>query len=244
MSQGARVRAKRSNRLTVWREVEDALEAIIKDYERVNHIISLYQDDRARLRGLGKVGSQEGVILELGSGPGNFTRMLRPIIDGFIVCLDYSDKMIQTAMIRNREEDFGFVRGIFEALPFKGNTVSLAAAAYALRDSTDKARVLQEVNSVLKDGGKLLIVDVGKPNNPIVRGFFSLYMRYIVPVICGLVTGHGYRNPWSLLYKTYMLLPVNKGLLAMLKRIVDRAELEELALGGLVVAVAEKGPGH
>jgi demethylmenaquinone methyltransferase/2-methoxy-6-polyprenyl-1,4-benzoquinol methylase len=244
MSQGARVRAQRSNGLTFWREVEDALEAIIKDYERVNHIISLFQDDRARLRGLGRVGAQEGVILELGSGPGNFTRMLRPIVDGFIVCLDYSDKMIQTAVIRNREEVVGFVRGIFEALPFKGDTVSFAAAAYALRDSTDKARVLQEVNSVLKDGGKLLIVDIGKPNNPVVRGFFSLYMRYVVPVIGGLVTGRGYRNPWSLLYKTYRLLPANNGLLTMLTRIVGQAELEELALGGLVVAVAEKSSGH
>jgi demethylmenaquinone methyltransferase/2-methoxy-6-polyprenyl-1,4-benzoquinol methylase len=229
--------------LTVWREVEDALEAIIKDYERVNHIVSLFQDDRARLRGLGRVGAQEGVILELGSGPGNFTRMLSQVVDGFIVCLDYSDKMIQTAMIRNRGEDFGFVRGIFEALPFKGNTVSFAAAAYALRDSTNKARALQEVKSVLKDGGKFLIVDIGKPNNPIMRGFFSFYMRYIMPVIGGLVTGRGYRNPWSLLHKTYRLLPINNGLLAMLKRIVGRAELEELALGGLVVAVTEKSSG-
>jgi demethylmenaquinone methyltransferase/2-methoxy-6-polyprenyl-1,4-benzoquinol methylase len=230
--------------LTVWREVEDALEAIIKDYERVNHVISLYQDDKARLRGLGMVGAQEGVILELGSGPGNFTRMLRPIVDGSIVCLDYSDKMMKTAMIRNREEDFGFVRGIFEALPFKKNVISLAAAAYALRDSTDRARALKEVNSVLKDGGKLLIVDIGKPNNPVVRGFFSLYIRYIVPVIGGLVTGRGHNNPWSLLYKTYRLLPVNNGLLTLLKRIVGRAELEELALGGLVVAVAKKCPGN
>jgi ubiquinone/menaquinone biosynthesis C-methylase UbiE len=77
-----------------------------------------------------------------------------------------------------------------------------------------------------------------------VRGFFSLYMRYIMPVIGGLVTGRGYRNPWSLLYKMYRLLPANNSLLAMLTRIVGRAELEELALGGLVVAVAEKSSGN
>ena len=35
--------------MTVWNEVEDALEKIIDDYEKVNHVISLYQDDRSRM---------------------------------------------------------------------------------------------------------------------------------------------------------------------------------------------------
>ena len=83
--------------MTVWHEVEDALEAIIQDYTRVNHLISLFQDDKARLAGLRKTGHQTGTALELGSGPGNFTNMLKPRVDGQIVCLDYSDKMIAHA---------------------------------------------------------------------------------------------------------------------------------------------------
>ncbi len=53
--------------MTVWHEVEDALEAIIQDYTRVNHYISLFQDDRARLTGLRKAGHPTGTALELGS---------------------------------------------------------------------------------------------------------------------------------------------------------------------------------
>lgn len=227
--------------MTVWREVEDALEAIIEDYERVNHVISLFQDDRARLRGLEKMGSQEGVVLELGCGPGNFTSMLRPRVDGFIVCLDYSDKMIHVARARNDDRDLGFVRGIFEALPFRRNTSSLVAAAFALRDSTDKAKALSEVRHALRDGGKLLVIDIGKPNHPLVRGFFTLFMRHIVPILGGLASGYGYRNPWSMLHETYRLLPVNRCLRVMLRRILGYSELEELGLGGLVVAVAKKG---
>ena len=228
--------------MTVWREVEDALEAIIRDYERVNHVISFHQDDRARLRGLERMGPLEGVVLELGCGPGNFTRMLRPRADGFIVCLDYSVKMIPVARARNGNQDIGFVRGIFEALPFRRNTASFAAAAFALRDSTDKVRALVEVRQTLREGSKLLVVDIGKPDNDVVRGFFTLFMRFIVPILGGLTAGHGFRNPWSLLHDTYQLLPTNRCLLLMLRRILGSSELEELALGGLVVVVAEKGP--
>lgn len=227
--------------MTVWREVEDALEAIIRDYERVNHVISLYQDDRARLRGLERVGPPQGVVLELGCGPGNFTRMLRPRADGFIVCLDYSAKMMPVARARNGNVDIGYVQGIFEALPFRRNTASFAAAAFALRDTTDKVRALGEVRQALREEGKLLVVDIGKPDNDIVRGFFTLFMRFIVPILGGLTAGYGYRNPWSLLHETYRLLPTNRGLLLLLRRALGRSELEELALGCLVVAVAEKG---
>jgi len=226
--------------VTVWREVEDALEAIIEVYERVNHVISFLQDDRARLRGLEMAGIQRGVGLELGSGPGNFTTMLRIRLKGFLVCLDYSAEMLSTARAKVGRGGVGFVRATFEALPFRRGTITLAAASYALRDSTDKIRVLTEVNRVLGVGGRFLIVDVGKPDNPLVRGFFSLYMRYGVPILGGLAGGYGYRNPWSTLYKTYALLPTNRRLLEALKGVFDSARLEEHAFGGLIVAVADK----
>ena len=226
--------------MTIWREVEDALEAIIEEYERANHVISLFQDDRVRRRGLERAGMCRGVALELGSGPGNFTSMLRTRVDGSLVGLDYSAEMLPAARSRLRGEDVEFVRGVFEALPFRRGTVDLAAAAYALRDSTDKVRALTEVSRVLRRGGELLIVDIGKPNNPLVRGFFSLYMRHVVPILGGLFGGYGYRNPWSLLYRTYELLPVNEALLDMLRALFGAAVLEEHAFGGLIVALATK----
>lgn len=226
--------------MTVWREVEDALEAIIDDYERVNHVISLFQDDKARRKGLEAAGSHLGVGLELGSGPGNFTSMLRARIEGFLVCLDYSTELLSIARVRVKEGDIGFVRGIFEALPLRPSTIAFAAASYALRDSTDKVRVLREVDRALTVGGRFLVVDIGKPNNPLIRGVFSLYMRHIVPILGGLAGGYGYRNPWSLLYRTYALLPTNDELLYALRTVFGSARLEEHAFGGLIVAIAEK----
>lgn len=228
--------------LTVWHEVEEALEAIIDDYERVNHVISFFQDDRARRRGLEKTDAHIEVGLDLGSGPGNFTQMLHSRVEGFLVSLDYSDKMLSEGRERNRQENVGFIRAIFEALPLREDVVSLAAAAYSLRDSTDKARALMEIKHALRTGGSLLIIDIGKPNNPIVRRFLSLYMRYIVPILGGIISGHSHRNPWSLLYKTYDLLPVNRYLLRMMRRTLGQAEMEELAFGGLIVATGRNLP--
>ena len=65
-------------------------------------------------------------------------------------------------------------------------------------------------------------------------------MRFIVPIIGGLATHYGYRNPWRLLYKTYELLPMNRELERMMRSTLGYSELEERVFGGLMVATAEK----
>jgi demethylmenaquinone methyltransferase/2-methoxy-6-polyprenyl-1,4-benzoquinol methylase len=226
--------------MTVWHEVEDALEAIIDDYIRVNHLISLFQDDKARHTGLKKAGHQTGTALELGSGPGNFTEMLRPLVDGQIVCLDYSAKMITHARKGEHRNRTHHIQAIFERLPVRTCSITITCAAYALRDSTDKTRTYSEIGKTLKPGGRLLVIDIGKPDNPIIRGVFSMYMRYIVPIIAGLATKQGHRNPWSILYKTYQLLPPNKDLQHLIENTIGPIEITEPSLGGLIIALADK----
>jgi len=53
----------------VWLQVEKALDEITSDYEKVNHVISMYQDEKVRNLGLSQVGKIEGIVLELGIGP-------------------------------------------------------------------------------------------------------------------------------------------------------------------------------
>jgi demethylmenaquinone methyltransferase/2-methoxy-6-polyprenyl-1,4-benzoquinol methylase len=226
--------------MTVWNDVEEALEAIIQDYTRVNHLISLFQDDKARLAGLRKVGNQTGTVLELGSGPGNFTRMLEPRVDGQIICLDYSDKMIAHSKKSRNGNRVHHIRGIFERLPIRTGSITLTGAAYALRDSTDKPRTYSEIGKILKQGGKLIVIDIGKPDNQLIRGVFSIYIRHIVPIIAGLATKYGLRNPWRILYQTYELLPPNKDLLHLIETKIGSAETTEMALGGLIVLSADK----
>jgi len=226
--------------MTVWHEVEDALEAIIQDYIRVNHLISFNQDDKARLTGIRKAGRQTGTALELGSGPGNYTQMLKPIVDGQIVCLDYSDKMIAHAKKREHGDRPHYIRAIFERLPIRADTITLATAAYALRDSTDKPTTYSEIGRILKPGGRLVVIDIGKPDNPLIQGVLSIYIRHIVPIIAGLATEHGRVNPWSILHKTFQLLPPNKELRQLIEEKVGPTEIAEPSLGGLIVASADK----
>lgn len=229
--------------VVVWWEVEDALEKIIDDYEKVNHIISIFQDDRARIRGLIKLGPQSGVGIELGSGPGNFSRMIDPFLDGYLICIDFSDEMLSVARERNNNLNHCYVRAVFEALPFREKVVCFIASAYAIRDSLDKWRTLSEVKYILKNEGKFLIVDIGKPNNRLIREFMRIYMRFVVPLLGAMSTGYGYRNPWSILFKTFELLPSNRELVKMVQKIFSFVSLEEQTLGAIIIVLAKNSKG-
>ena len=226
--------------MTVWNEVEDALEKIIDDYEKVNHIISLYQDDRSRLIGLNKIGHLEGTALELGSGPGNYSRLISRFNDGPLVCLDYLAKMHEAAHRRNSDLDHHYIRGVFEALPIRESSIGFATAAYALRDSLDKPKAIHEACNTIKPDGRFLLIDIGKPDNPIFRGFMGVFMKYAVPVLGGLMAGYGYNNPWSKLYLTYQRLPPNNVLVSIISSNVRVDDRIEKILGALVIIVGKK----
>jgi len=221
--------------VTVWTEVEDALEKIIDDYEKVNHVISAFQDDRARLIGLHKNGYNQGTALELGSGPGNYSRLISSFNDGPLICLDYLAKMHTTARRRNRDLDHHYIRGVFEALPIRESSIGFVTAAYALRDSLDKPRAISEACKTILPDGRFLLIDIGKPDNPIFRGFMSIFMRFFVPVLGGLIAGYGYRNPWSKLYLTFAKLPSNNTLVSIVEKNIIVVDRIEKILGALVI---------
>ncbi|MFC1804184.1 class I SAM-dependent methyltransferase [Thermoproteota archaeon] len=226
--------------MTVWNEVEEALETIIDDYERVNHFISLFQDDRSRLIGLHMVGKTQGTALELGSGPGNYSKMISKFHNGDLICLDFSDKMLVTAQNRNVNLGHHYIRGVFEALPIRTASMGFVTAAYALRDSLNKPIAIKEACQTLSLGGKFLLIDIGKPDNVIIQGFMTMFMKYIVPLIGGLTTGYGYRNPWSTLFKTFEKLPSNRFLVSIVESNIVMVDRLEKILGGLVIIFGTK----
>lgn len=224
----------------VWEEVIESLDSIIDDYERVNHLISFFQDDKARISGLDRVEPIHGVSLELGSGPGNYSRMISERTEGELVCLDFSYNMHAAARERNGDLDNHYIRGVFEALPVRDGAFGFVTAAYALRDSLDKVASFNEVLRVLFKEGKFLLVDIGKPDNIILRTGMSVYIQIMVPLIGAMAGGKRPNNPWKILYDTFKLLPKNGELVKMVKSIFGGADLTKHSLGGLVTLSAVK----
>src|SRR3990172_8132681 len=76
-----------------WRDVQEATERIVPFYDRVNFVNTFGRIPFWRGR-LARTAEPDHSVLEIGSGPGSFARLLRA---RRVYCLDPSRTMLRTA---------------------------------------------------------------------------------------------------------------------------------------------------
>ncbi|HID17410.1 TPA: methyltransferase domain-containing protein [Candidatus Bathyarchaeota archaeon] len=229
-----------------WLALISAIEEIAPCYDGVNERISFWQAGRAR-RYLARDSRvlPDMVVADVGVGPGSMSKeILSRFKPSALVALDVSRKMLESAL-RNLSGFDGTevlaVRCAFEHLPFRDSVFDRVFASFALQDSRFKRLAVEEFRRVCKEGGLLLLANVGKPDNRALRLAMSFYMRFLMPIAAktaalGKVAG----NPWRLLAKVFQDLPTNSSLKNLVAGIFGEASMKEFMFGGVVAIIARK----
>ena len=220
----------------IWDEVALVLSEIAPIYDRVNRVISLGSDLKWRLEGLRLVLRPGEVVLDAGCGPGTMSDLaLRLVGDLKISLLDPLGVMLEAARAKLRSSNCVFVAGTFEQMNFPDGSFDVVMCGFSLRDARNLELALREVHRVLKpDGGRLLVVDLGKPDDALMRHLIGIYWRYFVPLLAVLRVGKRGMF-YSVLYKTYRKLPENGVLKAKLQALFRRVEVLEKMSGATVI---------
>lgn len=223
-----------------WQEVADVLSKIVPVYDRMNRLISFGQDMKWRREGLLLAVRSGDTVLDAGCGPGVMSELaLRLIGDLRITLLDPLDVMLDAAKSRVSSPSCTFTRGYFEELALPSGIFDVVMCGFSLRDAKDLDRALSEIKRVLKPEGKLLLVDLGKPDNPITRWLTGGYWRMLVPLMAVARLGRT-GLLYSALYKTYKRHPTNHQLLAKLHVHFRDAKMIPRMAGGAVIIICSK----
>ncbi|HJL96080.1 MAG: bifunctional demethylmenaquinone methyltransferase/2-methoxy-6-polyprenyl-1,4-benzoquinol methylase UbiE [Gammaproteobacteria bacterium] len=131
-------------------------------------------------------------VLDLAGGTGDMVKLLRSKISekGSIILSDINWSMLEEG--RNRLIDEGIENVQLaqidaQYLPFEANTFDLVTIAFGLRNVTDKLAALKSMLSVLKPGGKLVILEFSKPTNESFREIYDLFSFEVIPKIGELI---------------------------------------------------------
>ncbi|MDV8021685.1 class I SAM-dependent methyltransferase [Rhodococcus sp. IEGM 1330] len=99
-------------------------------------------------------------VLDVASGPGNFTKFLSEKLtgDGIAVGFDISEAMLARAVRDNRGPRAAYVRGDAANLPYADGTFDAVCCYAALYLVPEPLRVVSELIRVLRPGGRIAIM--------------------------------------------------------------------------------------
>ena len=129
-----------------------------------------------------------GRLLDVCCGTGDIAlESARRRRDLEVTGLDFSPAMLREAEDRGRDlKNIHFTRGSAMELPFEDNSFAAVSISFGLRNTADYTRVLGELRRVVNPGGMVYCLDSFVPENRLIRPFYRLYFRYLMPLLGGV----------------------------------------------------------
>jgi demethylmenaquinone methyltransferase/2-methoxy-6-polyprenyl-1,4-benzoquinol methylase len=161
--------------------VNELFDEAAPDYDWVSGMMSLWRDRPYRREALRRAGLQGGMqLLDVASGTG---LMIKAALElgvppAQVTGVDPSRGMLA----QNRERNpVTLLEGRGEALPCADSTFDFVCMGYALRHVEDLRQLFGEFQRVLRPGGRVLILEITRPTNPVALHLMRFYMQWLLP---------------------------------------------------------------
>jgi len=164
-----------------------------------------------------------------------------------VIGLDFSAPMLAVADGRGRRSACGsggaatprFVQGDAQAVAFADNSFDMVTVGYGLRNLADWQVGLREMVRLARPGGRLLVLDFGKPANPVWRALYFGYLRLFVPllglVFCGSASAYAY------ILESLKHYPAQEGVAAAMRDLgLEKVRIVNLMGGIMSINYGEK----
>jgi demethylmenaquinone methyltransferase/2-methoxy-6-polyprenyl-1,4-benzoquinol methylase len=210
--------------------VRQMFDAIAPRYDLVNRIMTFRLDVRWRRLTVRSLALRPGsTVLDIACGTGDLCRELQAARLA-PVGVDLSYGMLAAA-----RTSAPLLQGDALRLPVRAGVLDGVTCGFALRNLVDLAPFLDELARTLRPGGRIALLEVATPPNPVMRWGHGVYFGRVVPLI-----GRALSDPAAYRYlpRSVAYLPPPGELLAMIGR-AGFADVERRLLsGGIAQLVA------
>lgn len=159
-------------------------DTIAHTYDRLNRLMTLGLDRRWRRRA---VRDLHGNVLDVACGTGDMVQELQK--RGCLVTgVDLSEEMLTIA--KSKAPTATYMIADAEHLPFENDCFDAVTCAFGVRNFVHLEQGLGEMLRVLKPGGRMVILELATPDSPLLRPFYNLYTKHIIPWLGSRIAGN------------------------------------------------------
>lgn len=178
------------------KRVADVFHSVAGKYDLMNDLMSGGVHRLWKRITIDQSGVRRGhKVLDIAGGTGDLTRKFARMVgpEGKVVLADINDSMLKVG--RDKLLNSGvagnveYVQANAECLPFEDNTFDVITIAFGLRNVTDQNAAISSMLRVLKPGGKLMILEFSKTDNPALTKLYDFYSFNILPQMGKVIAG-------------------------------------------------------
>lgn len=178
------------------REVWKMFDRIAPRYDLLNRLLSFRQDVAWRNRMARYLPAGPSLhILDVATGTADqiFSLLRREPRIKQAVGVDMAERMLDVGRIKARERGLAdrvtLRTGDATAIPEPSGTYDSVSISFGIRNVVDVVQALGEMRRVLKPGGRVLVLEFSLPGFAPLRVAYLFYLRHILPVLGGLLSG-------------------------------------------------------
>lgn len=168
--------------------VKDLFNRISPSYNTINFVFSLGLSNLIRKQVIRKyfdVSDKHLQIADLLSGCGEALSSIQEVFpNSDILALDFSEEMNRISKLKNWNNKIKIVNEDVLQNHLPGNHFDVVICMFGLKhfDEYQTKCLANEVLRILKKGGRFVFLEISIPYNKIMRVFFSLYLKSILPL--------------------------------------------------------------
>jgi demethylmenaquinone methyltransferase / 2-methoxy-6-polyprenyl-1,4-benzoquinol methylase len=168
--------------------VQNMFTHIAGRYDLMNRLMTAGQDVRWRKKVIQQARlTHDSYLLDIGTGTGDLGREALSHYPGSkVIAADFTLEMMRVGQKRGA---LNFSSADALHLPFGDSSFDAVVSGFLMRNVIDLPQALQEQYRVLREGGRIVILDTTRPKKNILSPFIWLHMHLVIPALGKLLTG-------------------------------------------------------
>lgn len=201
-------------------KIRSMFSKVAAKYDTANSVLSVGIHHLWRKKVIQLSQAQKGMsVLDCATGTGDLAIAFKKAVGptGKTIGTDFCVEMMETAPAKALAEnlDITFEFADVTQLKYPDHQFDITSISFGIRNVSDPVVALKEMARVTKPGGKVMVLEFGKMEMPVISNLYNYYSQNILPKLGGMVSGQ--KEAYEYLQKSSAAFPSRENFLELMK---------------------------